>query len=60
MPDFITVPAAARQQIDSIVADINKARQALQSGAVLPHVHEAARKSLKKAAHAAFALARGL
>lgn len=60
MPAFIDIPPAVRQEIDSIVADLNKARQALQSASVLPHVHKAAKVSLKRAARASYALARAL
>lgn len=60
MPAFIDIPPAARQQIDAILTHVEKARRALQSRAVLPHVQEEAKASLKKAAHASFALARTL
>lgn len=60
MPAFIDIEPATRQAIDAILYDVERARRALQSHAVLPHVHEAAKASLKKAAHASFALARTL
>lgn len=60
MPHFVSIAPEARQQLDAIVSDVNKARLGLQGHSALPHVHEAAKKSLKRAAHAAFALARAL
>lgn len=60
MPAFIDVEPATRRAIDAILTDVERARRALQGRSVLPHVHEAAKKSLKKAAHASFALARTL
>lgn len=60
MPSFVDIPPSARQEIDSILADLERARRALQAAAVLPHVQAAAKASLKKVAHASFALAKTL
>ncbi len=57
---FIDVPPVVRQEINSILADVELVRRALSGPAVQPHVRESAKRYLVKIASDTLALAQTL